>query len=589
MATEQRAYTAFVGVDKELEVFGLEPSATMKEALAGAGRKAMLSPSPQTDMATYWQLSGEILSGEFSGEFYYQPFYYAVFLPAIRFFWNSPLAVAWVQLILGVLTVYFAMRAAKIGWGKGAGYIAGTLTAVCTPLIFYTPFLMIANVQALFVAVIACFGVKLARGGGWRHLLTLAVALGLAILSRGNALYLLPGVVLLLFASQKFKRAAAMFAATLATVLALQAYFIVHNTRVRGELTGASTASGQVLALGNTPEAPPGGRDFNTLAGSMEYPETFHYWMAHAGERSVPARMLDWFAAEPAAFCELQFRKLLLFWDWREIPNNVAISGEGRGAIVANLVAAALPGVIAALGLAGVLGGLYGGLKRREVAFLWLAYIALGYWAATAAFYILSRFRAPVFPVLAILAAIFAARARVAWRSEPRRNFYLRTALPLLAGVFVVFSAYDLYANCCEAAVMRLVRPFGTHSAGAVFDHGPMSFGDWRELPLKPGMTIKKRFAAAPVAGKFSLELYSPIRPDAVVLEVNGVRKTVPINLTGTAEFEVPDVSEVTVKVISGGRSAAAMADFRRNCGRTLVNGEVIDGELVARVRPAAD
>lgn len=31
MATEQRAYTAFVGVDKELEVFGLEPSATMKE------------------------------------------------------------------------------------------------------------------------------------------------------------------------------------------------------------------------------------------------------------------------------------------------------------------------------------------------------------------------------------------------------------------------------------------------------------------------------------------------------------------------------------------------------------------------------
>jgi DNA (cytosine-5)-methyltransferase 1 len=31
MATEKRAYTAFVGVDKELEVFGLEPSATMKE------------------------------------------------------------------------------------------------------------------------------------------------------------------------------------------------------------------------------------------------------------------------------------------------------------------------------------------------------------------------------------------------------------------------------------------------------------------------------------------------------------------------------------------------------------------------------
>lgn len=31
MATEQKPYTAFVDVDKELEVFGLEPSATMKE------------------------------------------------------------------------------------------------------------------------------------------------------------------------------------------------------------------------------------------------------------------------------------------------------------------------------------------------------------------------------------------------------------------------------------------------------------------------------------------------------------------------------------------------------------------------------
>lgn len=33
MATEKRAYTAFVGLDKELELFGLEPSATMKEVM----------------------------------------------------------------------------------------------------------------------------------------------------------------------------------------------------------------------------------------------------------------------------------------------------------------------------------------------------------------------------------------------------------------------------------------------------------------------------------------------------------------------------------------------------------------------------
>ncbi|MGN0849527.1 MAG: hypothetical protein ACI4OV_07530, partial [Victivallaceae bacterium] len=47
------------------------------------GMNAVFSPSPETDMATYWKLSGEILTGAFTGEFYYQPFYYAVWLPAL--------------------------------------------------------------------------------------------------------------------------------------------------------------------------------------------------------------------------------------------------------------------------------------------------------------------------------------------------------------------------------------------------------------------------------------------------------------------------------------------------------------------------
>ena len=50
MATEQRAYTAFVGLDKELEVFGLEPSATMKE-VTDAYEEAMRDYETQRDQA----------------------------------------------------------------------------------------------------------------------------------------------------------------------------------------------------------------------------------------------------------------------------------------------------------------------------------------------------------------------------------------------------------------------------------------------------------------------------------------------------------------------------------------------------------
>lgn len=50
MATEQRAYTAFVGVDKELEVFGLEPSATIKE-VTDAYEDAMRDYQTQREQA----------------------------------------------------------------------------------------------------------------------------------------------------------------------------------------------------------------------------------------------------------------------------------------------------------------------------------------------------------------------------------------------------------------------------------------------------------------------------------------------------------------------------------------------------------
>lgn len=48
MATEKRAYTAFVGVDKELEVFGLEPSASMRE-VTDAYEDSVRQLTPQTD------------------------------------------------------------------------------------------------------------------------------------------------------------------------------------------------------------------------------------------------------------------------------------------------------------------------------------------------------------------------------------------------------------------------------------------------------------------------------------------------------------------------------------------------------------
>ena len=49
MATEKRAYTAFVGVDKELEVLGLDPSATMREVTDAYEESMRMLTEPKTD------------------------------------------------------------------------------------------------------------------------------------------------------------------------------------------------------------------------------------------------------------------------------------------------------------------------------------------------------------------------------------------------------------------------------------------------------------------------------------------------------------------------------------------------------------
>ena len=75
---------------------------------------AVTNPPAETDMATYFALSDGILQGKFPETFYYQPFYYTLFLPFCRLFgsYGGCVATAILQSILGGITVFLAGRSA---------------------------------------------------------------------------------------------------------------------------------------------------------------------------------------------------------------------------------------------------------------------------------------------------------------------------------------------------------------------------------------------------------------------------------------------------------------------------------------------
>lgn len=554
--------------------------------LAGenSGVNAVFSPSPATDMATYWRLSGEILAGTWSGEFYYQPFYYAVWLPALRWVWNSTWCVVAAQILLGTASVCLAVRLGRLAGGRNCGRIAGVLTAVAAPLLLYTPYLIIANVQTFFFTGIALLGFMIAVQGGfhlWRRVIGIGVLLGCAILSRGNAWFIMPGLLILYFIVLGWRRGAGAAVLTLLAVILLQLPFIWHNSAELGKLASPSTAAGQVLALGNTPEAPPGGRDFNSPAGPMEYPPTFHMWMEEAQDISVPEQIWRWAKREPLAFAELQFRKLLLFWDWRDIPNNVALYGEGAASFISSL--GFTTGIILSLGLAGLLFGVCRAVRRRNWGLLWLCYLAAGFCAATAVFYDLSRFRAPVLPLLSVLAGCFAVWS-VRWLKRERRTAWICAAV-MLFSVFIVWNGYDFYSKNCEVLVMKLVRPDGVKVAGMTLDNGPMSFGGWSEYYPSAGDCFTKTLVAdSTLPGEAELTLFCQEPPGTVTFRVDG--RLYSFTVTKTLDtVKIPVVgNSVKIEVVTFSPGLALIYDAQRDYGRTLLNGKPFAGELVFRL-----
>ncbi|MFA7232148.1 MAG: hypothetical protein WC071_12830, partial [Victivallaceae bacterium] len=360
-------------------------------------------------------------------------------------------------------------------------------------------------------------------------------------------------------------------------------------------LTGPSTASAPVLTLGNTPESPPGGRNPELPAGPMEYPPSYYSWLNTADQISIPVRIWQWFSSEPLAFIELTFRKLLLFWDYREIPNNVAFSSGREQSNLLRICGFCTTGLIAASALAGIFMLISRTFKRRDLKLFLLYYFVLAYWLATAAFYILARFRAPVIPLLAIFSAIFLNRF---WRLRKydSRRAYLTGSTALLAGVFICFPAYDTYRENLEAAVMRLARPNGikielSDGRTMCLDNGPLTFGGWNPMELKPETVIGKKFILKPEAtsGKTEFELTLLFTESgAATISINGENKLFAAKEPGlvseTFPISRPTGRYVEIKLISADTPVYFFVDTQRNYSRTTLNDNPADGELVCRL-----
>ena len=162
----------------------------------------------------------------------------------------------------------------------------------------------------------------------------------------------------------------------------------------------------------------------------MDNPEICRWWTKLAYKEgpskvSMAENIFRWARKEPLAYLELKFRMFLLFWNKDEIPNNVAISANGKK-IKSHLIHSPFLlnfHLVGTLGVAGMILALLNYSINRKV--IICCTIIGTYCLGTVLFYILSRFRLPIVPLICGFAGF---ALTFYWRSFKRLFFRIPKA-----------------------------------------------------------------------------------------------------------------------------------------------------------------
>lgn len=554
------------------------------------------NPLMGTDMQTYKILSQAVFKGNFNKSFYYQPFYYSVFLPGIYLIAGQKIwTVIVFQAIIGALTVFFSGMSAAYIRNRRTGIVVALLICFSLMLTFYTAFLLIATLNAFLISLLLFATVLAIKKDKYYYWLFAGFICSCLVLTRANAVLFLPLLLIISYLSKKDKIKSPpnaplnvlckkLVPSLLIMVVFLlpQIPFIVHNSIIEGKLTPPSTAGTANLAIGNNPEACPAG---------LSYTETSKYWTQHTKEVSIPKRIIIWFRTSPLSVIELTFRKLLIFWDAGTVFDNIKTFPDIRKNSKCLSYIPFIPTSLFLIGFLAVTIVLGKRIFSHKMLLFPFGLIML-YWLATAGFIHLSRYRIAILPLFAIFTAILIDQFI---SNSKRKGKSLKSLLCIMIASILVFGAYPLYRHVLEKRVFALIQPNGNQiilgTEKHFVDNGPISMGSWTPLPLVKNNSLAKEFTVSQKDIGKNCELHLQL----ICLE----NKPMQININGEPFTSIPTeknmVFKFRLKVPHNGKfiiepriittgNVYCYIDLQRNYGRTGFNGKKLHGELVSRL-----
>jgi 4-amino-4-deoxy-L-arabinose transferase-like glycosyltransferase len=413
-------------------------------------RGDILFDHPQLDEELYVDGGHKLAAGAvFDARPYWQPpgLMYALCV-IFRFAGRGLLAPRIVQALVGTACAWLVFALARRWFSLRVALAAAFIVAVHGVLIFETGELLPATWIAFFDLVMLLLFVRATETPRVPWALGAGIALGVSALLAPT---ILPFGVVAAFCLWRARRGFALVGAMVAGVVLVIAPVTLRNHHYGGEWVLVSTNGGINLYIGNNADYPNTvairpGRHWTTLWGE---PDRNGVGQPGAASSYFTHKALRFMAAHPFAEAGLFARKLYLFLNGSEIPRDTDLYGARAGSPVLRALVWPGPlhfpdGLMIPLALVGI--GL--SWRRRSELALPLGFV-LTLAVVTAAFFVTSRHRVPVLPVLAIFAAFGAAELFT------RRN---AVALGALAALVVVLNLPVREAKASYAAELDFYR-----------------------------------------------------------------------------------------------------------------------------------
>ncbi len=394
---------------------------------------------PVIDAKTYLDHARALASGIYLNDeaFWQGPLYPYLMALAMKIFGDSTPALHLLHALLGSANCALAAFLSGRVFNRTAGVGAGMVTALYGPLIFFDGELLIPTLAVCLNLLAMILILRAERRGKWSYIAAGAV-LGLACLARPNSLVIAPAVIIWsLYYSKKemgFGRMAARMAYFLFGLLLTIAPATVHNYIVSREFILISANGGANFWIGNNPDW----RETVSIRPGLEWgdlmAEPYLAGYDSPGERSSywTAKTIKYIKDDPLGWIRSLAVKTGQFFRGHEYQRNVDLYSYRKYSRLLSLLLWRGPlgfpyGLLAPLAFLGMIVSLREPTRERTLLVLYMSF----YSSSVALFFVASRYRAPLIPVMAGMACFFAVRM-IEWikaRETKRVIFWVSAAL----------------------------------------------------------------------------------------------------------------------------------------------------------------